>query len=206
VKEERYHGVFQAFNLSNLGFLFACCVLIFSRPVLGQIEGSAHDFSSYSWSDGKLCEVCHLQPDHKDSKLSIPLWNHRVSKASYVLYESRTLTQTPEQPSYANVSRLCLSCHDGTIALDAFGEKPGSVYISGGVSLGIDLSNDHPIGVSQVERGNRNPGMHEGGVKYFDGKVECPSCHEVHNNQVKGKKLLRVSTEGSALCYQCHDK
>jgi predicted CXXCH cytochrome family protein len=206
MRDEQHQGLLCSFNLFNACFLFTCCILFFSLPALGQMEGSAHDFSSYSWSGGQLCEVCHVSPDHGNTTRSVPLWNHRVSKANYVLYESRTLAQTPEQPSYANVSRLCLSCHDGTIAVDAFGEKPGSMYITGGSSMGIDLSNDHPIGVGRIGQRKGNPGAHGSGVKYYAGKVECPSCHEVHNNQVKGRKLLRVSMKGSALCYQCHDK
>ncbi len=56
------------------------------------------------------------------------------------------------QPTGA--SRMCLSCHDGTIALGAIASSPTEIPLRGDIrfipeyspsNLGTDLSDDHPI-------------------------------------------------------------
>lgn len=41
-----------------------------------------------------------------------------------------------------------------------------------------------------------------------NGKVECTSCHAVHNIYTVGTNhfLVKVDVAGSALCLQCHNK
>ncbi|HXJ18535.1 MAG TPA: cytochrome c3 family protein [Candidatus Polarisedimenticolia bacterium] len=39
----------------------------------------------------------------------------------------------------------------------------------------------------------------------FAGKMQCPSCHNVHSN-ANGRPFLRASTNGSELCLGCHGK
>ena len=178
---------------------------LFALPAAAQLKGSVHDFSSKGWSGGDICSVCHVPHSAQSDIGSAPVWNHDISTTVYALYNSQTLSQNPEQPGYDNVSRLCLSCHDGTIALDSFGGNSGQNYIPERASLGTDLSNDHPIAIRWAGQGfgGGQPGE---GVKLFGGKVECPSCHDVHNNAVADDKLLRVSRQGSQLCFKCHAK
>jgi predicted CXXCH cytochrome family protein len=41
------------------------------------------------------------------------------------------------------------------------------------------------------------------------GKIECTSCHDVHNRYTAGsnaKGLVKVSLEHSSLCLKCHTK
>jgi predicted CXXCH cytochrome family protein len=40
----------------------------------------------------------------------------------------------------------------------------------------------------------------------YAGKLECASCHDVHNTFTNGGKLLKVTAAGSAICIACHDK
>lgn len=189
-------------KVSGIVALFSALVAL---PAIAQLQGSVHDFSSEGWSGGDMCAVCHVPHSARSGVDSAPVWNHDVSTTTYSLYSSRTLAQSPEQPGNDNVSRLCLSCHDGTIALDSFGGNSGQNYISERASLGTDLSNDHPIAVRWSGQGNGS-GLPGEGVKLFEGKVECPSCHDVHNNEVTDEKLLRVSRQGSELCFKCHEK
>jgi len=193
-------------NLATSRFLTLCFVMFITIPSMAQIRGSVHDFTSIGWSGGELCSVCHVPHTRKISDGQAPVWNHEITSATYILYGSSTLTQIPEQPSYANVSRLCLSCHDGTIALDSFGGNQGSSFISDHASMGTDLSNDHPIGIRMIRKVSDNGGTGVEGVKIYNGKIECPSCHDVHNNKVSDEKLLRVTRIGSRLCFQCHEK
>ena len=70
-----------------------------------------------SGSVNEVCIFCHT-PHH--SSQSAPLWNRELpSGQTYQLYGSSTLDASPENPQLrsGNHSLLCLSCHDGTIAL-----------------------------------------------------------------------------------------
>ncbi len=73
----------------------------------------------------------------------------------------------------------------------------------GGALVGIDLSNDHPVGVVYPSADPRfkNRTMVERDLRLYDGKIECCSCHNAHNNA--GGNFLRV--ESRQLCQTCHD-
>lgn len=196
-------------------------------PVTAGIRGSAHDFSQENWSDGEICGVCHT-PHNAGGETQAPLWNHEISQTTYKLYSSETLHVVAQQPQPGGISRMCLSCHDGTIAVDSFGGNSGNMTITGRANLGADLSNDHPIGIEWAHQTQSagslsclschkmtfnqetmayefagQPGQE---LKFFDRKVECPSCHDVHNVQVMDVKLLRKPLAGSELCLHCHPK
>ena len=183
---------------------------------IGNIAGSRHDFSASGWSGGKICLPCHT-PHGADRTLpGMPLWNHEVSSATYTVYSSSTLNATPGQPSAQ--SKLCLSCHDGTVAVDSFGGNTGTHMIPEGRNLGTDLSTSHPISftfdaaLAEEDGELHDPSTAQSGVGgtiaedlLFDDKVECASCHDVHDKGT-GDYLLRKSNDGSALCLTCHDK
>lgn len=82
------------------------------------IRDSRHNLSSGGLGDIKtdetsmVCIFCHTS---HHSASTAPLWNREDSSVVYSLYDSSTLLSTPDQPDGA--SKLCLSCHDGTIAL-----------------------------------------------------------------------------------------
>jgi len=197
---------YQYINRTKLRFLAVCYVIFLTLPAMAQIRGSVHDFTSEGWSGGELCAVCHVPHTSRITDGPAQLWSHDITSATYTLYGSPTLMQIPEQPAQESISRLCLSCHDGTIALDSFGGNMGSSFIAEHASLGTDLSDDHPIGVRMTRQVSDTGNAKTGGVVIYSGKIECPSCHDVHNNNVSDEKLLRVSREGSRLCFQCHEK
>jgi predicted CXXCH cytochrome family protein len=77
--------------------------------------------------------------------------------------------------------------------------------------LGTDLSDDHPIGIAFPDPGQDDgfnlPGDAVNGwsdVPLFNGKVECTTCHDVHDPQ--NVPFLTISNTGSALCTRCHTK
>ena len=81
----------------------------------GQIVGSEHDFSSYAWSGGEICKPCHTP---HFAMAGIPrLWNHELTVANYTMHAG----PGSAVDDFDLQSRLCLSCHDGTVALDSFG-------------------------------------------------------------------------------------
>lgn len=204
------------------------------------IAGSKHDFSSTSWSTNnygtntaatkEICRPCHV-PHKALSSSTVPLWNHTDStNASYVLYSSPTMNATNvstgvSQPT--GISKVCLSCHDGSTALDSFGGVSGSAFIApaGRVGFGGSLSKDHPIAfeytaaLATADGELYNPSTPSGigssisADMLFDNgsgsktRVECASCHDVHNTKsAANSKLLLKSNANSALCLTCHNK
>lgn len=96
-------------------------------------------------------------------------------------------------------------------------ENCASCHSSGGMGpakptmmLGPDLSNDHPIAVAYpTGLGSRfrtppDPQSGWSDARLYNGKVECPSCHKVHDPSIT--PFLRKSNAGSALCLTCHVK
>jgi predicted CXXCH cytochrome family protein len=177
----------------------------------GGVAGSAHDLSSQGWAQGEICILCHT-PHNAPTPQLVPLWNHQTTAATFTLYGSASLHNLPGQPGPQ--SKSCLSCHDGTVAVDSFGGATGSRYISGPALIGTDLSDDHPVGMTfHHENGLNCQNCHQihpwgfGSVlPFYDGRVECATCHDVHNNHVAGPHLVRKTLTQSALCLHCHAK
>ena len=199
--------------LCCLGTLGAV-LLLAPVPTSGGIAGSAHDFSAQGWSGGKVCLSCHT-PHNADATVDgAPLWNHEVTAATYTLYGSPSMVGATEQPR--SVSRLCLSCHDGTVALDSFGGVTGGTFINDSAKIETNLTDDHPISIRWQHQNDMSNGVclncHSihppafvSELPFFDGYVECATCHDVHNGTQYGK-LLRMSRQGSQLCLHCHGK
>jgi len=133
-------------------------------------------------SEEQICVFCHT-PHGASVSASAPLWNRKLSgdsgyMATYSMYDSASMDSSglaggvPAGPS--NSSKLCLSCHDGVIAVGAVnvlngsnqtismngtqgaGQMPFGTLPGGGSAentgltrnLGTDLTNDHPISIS----------------------------------------------------------
>ena len=166
-------------------------------------------------SETDACIFCHTV-HHSNGEL--PLWNHTMSSVSnYVVYSSArldSLNLTIPQPNGS--SRLCLSCHDGTVALGDVGS--GAIQMQNGVTtmpagnsgyVGTDLSADHPISfVYDSSLAARDPQIKDpttltGPVRLDSmGRLQCTACHNPHDDQF-GNFLVMDNT-GSALCLACH--
>jgi len=211
-------------------YTFITIVLIafgITLPSAGQIAGTKHDFSGKSWAplENKICGVCHTIHNAKNEP-SAPLWDHQsTGVAAYTLYSSPTFDSqgglTITNPTAS--SKLCLSCHDGTVALENFGGiSTGINYIHvdsriGGVA-GSDMSKEHPISfeytdaLAVLDGGLRPPTTTNSGLggtiandMLFNNRLECASCHDVHN-KYSVTHLLKMSNINSQLCLTCHMK
>jgi len=40
----------------------------------------------------------------------------------------------------------------------------------------------------------------------WSGRIECSSCHDVHNTKNEGRKFTWIEDSGSNLCFTCHKK
>jgi len=215
-------------SLAGAPALLLGATLAFAPALRGDsLLTSVHNLSATGPGDIKAttvnnpCIFCHTV--HKTNGVT-PLWNHTLSGVTnYVVYSSprlQALGITIPQPNGS--SRLCLSCHDGTVALGSIsssvtpvttyqGGTPITTMPAGPANLGTDLSADHPVSVDYVAaaladptlqpRGAINPAVH---LEELNGGalVQCTSCHNPHDNHY-GNFLVMDNTN-SALCMACH--
>lgn len=162
--------------------------------------------------ESEICIFCHT-PHGARSDVAY-LWNRRDTTTVYTPYISSTLKAAVGQPTGS--SRLCLSCHDGTIAPGAVisrsAEIPFTASMAGRSSnLGTNLADDHPVSFdysaavampnSQLRAATSLPSK----VRLdADGQMQCTACHNPHNDQYG--KFLVMSGIGGALCISCHQK
>jgi len=163
-------------------------------------------------TEGDICIFCHA-PHNKSGPG--PLWNHEMSAAAYTPYSSSTLKATVGQPTGS--SKLCLSCHDGTVAVGMVASRRTPIPMRQGVTtipsgpsrLGTDLSGHHPISFTYdsalmaLQGELRDPGALSPEVRLDkNGQLQCTSCHDPHNNMY-GSFLVKQNV-ASALCVDCH--
>ena len=197
----------------------ALVITLSAAPAWGQdrVSQTVHNLSASgpgrvrAPSEQEVCIFCHAP--HNTGGVR-PLWNRELPPTSYKIYESSTLDAQPKQPTGS--SKLCLSCHDGTIALGSVLSRSDQIRISGGdfmpaglANLGTDLSDDHPIsfpytsGLAASDRQLANPSTLAKEVKLdAAGMLQCTSCHDAHHNEF-GDFLVMNNAFG-ALCVSCH--
>lgn len=155
-----------------------------------------------------VCVFCHTPHNANPAQA---LWNRTLSSATYTLYTSSTLKAQPTQPSGS--SRLCLSCHDGTLAMGTLlrppkGQQPTLGMLTGRTLIGTDLSDDHPISFTYdsqlaADRGELVDPLGAPNAPHLDrtGQLQCTSCHDAH---VERSNFLRMDPVKGALCTTCH--
>lgn len=159
--------------LKALGIAF---LLMFAGQISADIVGSKHDLTpggtgqDQSTTD-QVCVFCHT-PHGSATDAPVPLWNKVLgTPSSYTQYSTLQLPSfEAEEAPVGSVSLACLSCHDGTQAMDVVLNLPGSggynatgAEIDAGTvsnmtgtpipNLGTDLTNDHPISMQYAAGG-----------------------------------------------------
>jgi len=210
--------------MKNKTVMLALLLLIISAPATAQnLISSPHNLSVSTSDLGfkktakkttelDMCHFCHTSHIPKGF---LPQSDQMSSGTKYILYNSSTIQAIPGQPSGSSI--LCLSCHDGTIALGSdissfapIGFSNSSFPLDSRINLTTDLSNDHPISflydASLASRDNElvHPASLIKEIELENEQLQCTSCHDPHNN-IYGK-FLTVSNEYSQLCLSCHEK
>jgi predicted CXXCH cytochrome family protein len=198
------------------------------------VNASPHNLSlggpnpKYAFDEIRVCVFCHTPHNASTTAWMAPLWNRALPiENQYQMYQSPNfnakVTIASSMPTGA--SRICLSCHDGTLALNRYG---GTVmgargatpqFISGAANLTTNLSDDHPISFLYDEALALSarlvsPALLTGPVKLDNaGFVQCTSCHNPHDNEF-GKFLVMNNGDStkpgynpavlSPLCVTCH--
>lgn len=138
-----------------------------------QKGATANPNTTKSTTEDQVCVFCHTP--HAATSGVNPLWNRSVSSSGYTRYTSASLDASSSTDYYnsqpAGSSLLCLSCHDGQVALGNVnvlnGVANAQISVNGATTtkmpagnfdatattgytrhLGTDLSNDHPISIT----------------------------------------------------------
>jgi predicted CXXCH cytochrome family protein len=195
-------------------------VIVSSVIFGGSIKTSKHNLSSGSpvgeikaGDTSMICIFCHTS--HSGRSFA-PMWNRESGVPVYTLYDSSTLYSRPGQPD--GTSKLCLSCHDGTIALGRvlsrknefamLNTSMGRIPPGKRSNLGSDLSDDHPISFDPAAAVSssselKHPAPYDAVAYDAQGKLQCTSCHDPHNDS-HGDFLAR-SNVNAAICKTCHE-
>ena len=163
-------------------------------------------------NETEICLFCHTP--HLSKAVS-PQWNRDISGSTYTLYKSSTLNALPGQPDGSTI--LCLSCHDGTVALGSVLSRNTDISFSSGAfmptgksNLTKNLRNDHPVsfiydaglasadGQLKPSKGITPP------VALQNGKMQCTSCHDPHKSIYSD--FLVATSQNSNLCNSCHQR
>ena len=170
------------------------------------LEGSKHDFSNEAWFDGDRCSACHV-PEREEPAKVPPLWDTRADPTRR--FGAAGAGRVVPGPG----TLICIRCHDGTIAKDAVaGAVPRKRFANrqheGLFGVGHGAS-DHPVGVDypQFDKAFHpiTTVIARGIVFLPNGKVECSSCHDPHNESGV-EHMLVASNDRSRLCLACHKK
>jgi predicted CXXCH cytochrome family protein len=202
----------------------AFCALGFAQQppadVLGMHNLTPGSGASTYLPTGSLgCTFCHAP--HSGLGGVTPLWNQTLSQATYTTYNSTTNHQTENaKPPLGVTSSLCLSCHDGTVAVGqtaVFGKIAMSGAMAPVDSFGQSLTGSHPFSLvtplkdapdlvaSLAAQGVTADPLQK--VKLIKGNIECTSCHDPHvqgTDAIAQNFLVRDSSNGQ-MCLACHD-
>jgi hypothetical protein len=212
-------------------FLSFAVLLGASGSVMASVINSKHNLSAsgpgpvMAKSETQICVFCHT-PHGANQSAGAPLWNHALSNATYTPYFSLSLDANPIPGPPGASSKVCLSCHDGTLAVGTVGVLNGKNPVdiamngtgTGGVmsdgsgattgytrNLGIDLSNDHPISFNYES--STSPML--GGIGGTDGELRAPPVMDgaktVVGNRTASVKPTFPLEGDQVQCITCHD-
>ncbi|KPJ90683.1 MAG: hypothetical protein AMJ53_13120 [Gammaproteobacteria bacterium SG8_11] len=179
-------------------------------------------------SEPQICVFGHT-PHAAIVAPGAPLWNRQLPQTQYIVYGSNiqgaSTSSFDAQISQPNgVSKLCLSCHDGTMAVGAVnvlngtdnnaniqmtppdGRMPAGHGTTTGFTryLGTNLTNDHPISV-----------VYDQNLVAIDGEMRNPQQNHIFTRGVDSGRPAteQIHLEGTNLtnngglvqCNSCHD-
>lgn len=158
-------------------FLTASAIMVgvlAAQPALAGIKDTKHNLGAnnavndnyMTTGTTEICVFCHT-PHASNTNVKAPLWNKPTNGGSFTVYNTSTSSTIDGSVDMGGVSLACLSCHDGSQAMDTMINQPGSgnynesgARITGAVWAGVadgkiaglakvgpDLTNDHPVGI-----------------------------------------------------------
>ncbi|MDH5557397.1 MAG: hypothetical protein OEZ03_08605 [Alphaproteobacteria bacterium] len=205
--------------MRRLAFILGSVLLFAASPASGgqDVVNTRHNLSVSgpgtvkSASSTQVCVFCHTP---HNATPAAQLWNRPDTGATYTPYASSTLVAAaPGQPT--GKSRLCLSCHDGTVALGSLQTPPAGNDLAATFLttanrgfLDTDLSDDHPISFAyDAALHALNPELTDPatiGLPLEGGQLQCTTCHDPHEKDLA--PFLTKTAANGELCTTCHLK
>ncbi|MBC5764034.1 cytochrome c3 family protein [Ramlibacter albus] len=216
-------------RFASLVVMIALAVLGLLQPVgaakISDVRNTKHNLSASgsgtvkATSESQVCVFCHT-PHAAENIPAAPLWNRKLSGATYTPYTSSSIDADTVELSAGpgGTSKLCLSCHDGTMAIGNVNVLNGTPNVSipmtgtgtGGTmpvgagattgftrNLGVNLTNDHPISFT-----------YDAALATRDGELRPPDGTVVGTRSPGVKPLLPLQpgpNGGQMQCSTCHD-
>lgn len=179
-------------------------------------------------AETEICVFCHTSHSGNASE---PLWNRELPSGPFIPYASPTLdawsATAPPQPDGA--SKLCLSCHDGTLALGAVSSREKNIDLVNTVAsrmppqargyLSRDLSGTHPISFAITDRLVAENNAKDSPLATVTeirsdpdvrldswDKMQCTTCHDPHDdaNFATSGIHFYAKPRFSDVCRVCH--
>lgn len=174
-------------------------------------------------SETQVCVFCHTPHNAEPivfgtgpNASTAPLWNRKLSGETYsgTTYSSSSMEASSSELSGGpgGTSKLCLSCHDGTLAIDKVSNlngardvsvtmttagpvrMPGSALTGFTRNIGTDLTSDHPISFT-----------YDATLATSDGELRTPNGTTVGTRSAGGTPPLLPLEKGQMQCTTCHD-
>jgi predicted CXXCH cytochrome family protein len=216
----------------SIGYFFITAIILMfcalqlplcPRSAHASITTTKHNLSSSgpgpvkAQTETRICVFCHT-PHHAITGVT-PLWNHTLSSATYTVPSNSTpgwttLLSTPQNPPDGD-SRLCLSCHDGTVAIGSVVNLGGQLTtitmqgVTGGGALpptssaymGTDLSGHHPVSIEVDDALLADKDNQCATVSFKLCYPQAPVVLRPTNNQYGGPPHTGLGVQ----CSSCHD-
>lgn len=211
----------------------AAVALLWAGSAAADVRSSPHNLAVSGpgglagFGPQSVCYMCHTP---HIGGADAPRWNRLDPGRIYIKYWSPTLDAYGRgaAPPVDGTSRLCLSCHDGTVALGSTAQGPGTRRLDltelgtagSAPTQGINLSGTHPISFrvteSIIARNNtrdlplRSLSAMRGDPEVrldSNDKIQCTTCHDPHDDKYgasSGVPFYRKPTWAGP-CLVCHD-
>jgi hypothetical protein len=197
------------------------------------IAGTAHDFTTEINNTEAigLCTFCHTPHRAQSTRL---LWNHTLSAETYSWSDITSTTGGTPLPTFDStwqgVSKNCLSCHDGTVAIGDVAwfqaapktgvnaildhqhddpADPALITFNSGLGGGGDMSGNHPVAHPFPYQGQASTynGSTTGASALQSGWVADPTAGGIRLFNDAGGEVTAGAVAGSSgiECSSCHD-
>ncbi|MES2149402.1 MAG: cytochrome c3 family protein [Pseudomonadota bacterium] len=202
----------------GLAFSVLALGLLGMAPAQASITNTKHNLGSTGTGTnkfdgtGEICVFCHT-PHGANTSAAVPLWNRTMaSPTTYTTYNSLgTSSLDGATAPVGSVSLACLSCHDGTQAMNVMINTPGSgtaalagtwtganqtlgkIGPSTITNIGTDLKNDHPVGI-QYGGGPKSGTVPDAGNAYDNTLFRDPDFKPTKSALLNGQPVWWVDT------------